>query len=91
MASADWSAVPKTIIYTATSSRSFLLSQEVRFAWRVVVKSSPLFIYVWCGLSCNLLRATKRSTTVYHFDNVPANGSLATETSICVSVVRSLM
>jgi len=53
MASADWSAVPKTFIYTATSSRSFLLSQEVRFAWRVVLKSSPLFVYVWCGLSCN--------------------------------------
>ena len=48
MASADRSAIPKTVIYTATSSRSFLLSQEVRFAWRVAVKSSPLSALSTC-------------------------------------------
>jgi hypothetical protein len=41
--------IPKTVFYTATSSRSFLLSQEVRFAWRVVVKSSSISASSICG------------------------------------------
>ena len=49
MTTADWSAIWKTVIYTATSSRSFLLSQDVSFAWRVVVKSSPLSALSTCG------------------------------------------
>jgi hypothetical protein len=49
MTTADGSAIPKTVIYTATSSCSFLLSQEVRFASRVVVKYSPLSALSACG------------------------------------------
>jgi len=53
MASADWSAIPRTVLYTATNSRSFLLIQDVRFAWRVVCEILATFcvVYVWCGLS----------------------------------------
>ena len=40
MASAEWSAILRTFIYTAKSSWSFFISQEVRFAWRVIMKSS---------------------------------------------------
>lgn len=61
MASADWSAVPSIVIYTATCRRSFLLSQDVRFAWRVVVKSSPLFALSTCGAVFHAISSVQQS------------------------------
>ena len=52
---------PKTVIYTATSSHSFLLSQEVRFALRVVVKSSPLSALSTCGAGFHTTSSVQQS------------------------------
>jgi hypothetical protein len=61
MTTADSSVIPKTVIYTVKSSRSFLLSQEVRFAWRVVVKSSPLSALSTCGTVFHTISSVPQS------------------------------
>ena len=92
MASADWSAIPRTVLYTATNSRSFLLIPRCSLCVEGGLWNPRHFLRCLRVVrSFTQLRASKCLTTVYHFDNAPANGSLATETSICVSVVGSVL